>query len=119
MIHGEPKPMIKAGTLTTVDMETGEVVSQKRNAFSMLPPSPDVCQVCATDHAHDQPHNKESIYYQMQFHATHGRYPKWSDAMAHCAPEIRDQWCAGLIKFFSDRGMDVPEDLMDGKPTGR
>lgn len=31
--------------------------------FSLLPPRPDVCQECAVDHAADQPHNAQSLFY--------------------------------------------------------
>ena len=55
----------------------------------LLPPAPHLCQVCAVAHAVDQPHNRDSLYYQMAFRAEHGRWPTWDDAMAHCAEEVR------------------------------
>jgi hypothetical protein len=95
---GEPKKSFKVGTVQTVDVQTGEVVEERRNAFTLLPPGPGVCPVCATDHGHDQPHNKQSIYYQIAFQAAHGRYPTWSEAMSHCPPAVRAAWEAELRK---------------------
>lgn len=58
----------------------------------LLPPNADVCPVCAVDHPDDQPHNAQSLYYQYRFFATHGRWPTWADAVAHCTPELREAW---------------------------
>ncbi len=119
MIHGEKRKPLKMGAVTTVDIATGEVVSERRNAGTLMPPRPDVCQECAVDHAHDEPHNQQSMYYQMGFHATHGRWPTWSDAMAHCTPEMQALWRRGLAAQFKKHALPVPDDLMDAKPPGR
>ena len=119
MIHGEKRKPLKIGTVQEIDIATGEVVSERRNAGTLMPPSPDVCQECAVDHPHDQPHNQQSVYYQMAFHATHGRWPTWSDAMAHSAPEVQALWRTGLIEQFKRHGQPMPDDLMDPKPAGR
>lgn len=103
----------KIGTVQVIDSQTGKVVSEKKNAMTMLPPRPDVCQVCAVDHAWDQPHNKQSLYYQYHFHAEHGRWPTWTDAMAHCTPEIQAAWRAGLIEQHKKHGLEIPADLLD------
>ena len=47
----------------------------KVNDFMLLPPAKDVCQECAVKHAPEEPHNKDSLYYQVKFHKEHGRYP--------------------------------------------
>jgi len=107
----------KIGTMQVLDAQTGDVISEQRNAFTMLPPSGDVCQACGTDHAWNQPHNQQSLCYQMQFHATHGRYPTWSDAMAHCAPETQAPWRTHLVEGMRAMGMQVPLDLLDVGPT--
>ncbi len=119
MIHGEPRKPMKIGTVQTVDIESGEVVETKRNAMTMLPCGPDVCQTCATDHRHDEPHNRDSLYYQMTFHATHGRWPLWSDSMAHCTPEVQALWRKALARHFESRGLEIPEDIRDDKTGGR
>jgi hypothetical protein len=100
-------------------MNTGEVLTTQHNAMTLLPPSPDVCQECATDHAWDQPHNQQSLYYKMRFHGTHGRYPTWSDAMAHCTEEVKASWRAELVRMMQEHGMEIPEDLRQEKPSGR
>lgn len=118
-IDGERRKPPKTGTAYTVSLETGDIVDVKRNAMTMLPPSPDRCQECAANHQWDEPHNQQSLYYQMAFHATHGRYPTWTDAMAHCAPSVQAKWRTGLIEFMRKHDMPIPEDLLDTKPTGR
>ena len=60
--------------------------------FELLPASPDKCQECAVDHQPDEPHNKDSLFYQVKFHMKHGRYPEWADAVSHCTPEVQAAW---------------------------
>ncbi|PNU02495.1 hypothetical protein [Novosphingobium guangzhouense] len=69
----------------------------------VLPPHPDKCQVCASDHEPELPHNAQSIYYQMTFNMEHGRGPTWLDAMEHCTEEMRALWRDALM----ERGVDV------------
>ena len=71
-----------------------EVVEVRRNAGTLLPPPPGTCPECAVDHPHDHPHDRDSPCYGMAFHATHGRPPTWTDAMAHCPPAVRAAWRA-------------------------
>jgi len=110
---------LKIGTMKTVDMATGEVLSEKQNAFTMLPPRPDVCQVCAVKHDHDQPHNQQSIYYRIAFHAKHGRFPTWTDAMQHCTPEVQKEWRVKLVALMREKGVKVPKDLQEGREVRR
>ena len=60
--------------------------------MTLLPPRPDVCQECASDHLPDEAHNQTSLYYQYAFRGKHGRWPKWSDAIAHLEPALRAVW---------------------------
>lgn len=62
----------------------------------LLPPAPGLCPVCAVKHEADDPHNRDSLFYQMRFHGTHGRWPGWADAIAHCSEPMRTAWIAGL-----------------------
>jgi hypothetical protein len=95
--EADSKPIPKrVGKVQTINVQTGEVTEERPLAFTLASPPPDVCQECAVDHAHDQPHNAQSLYYQMRFHAEHGRHPTWADAVAHCAPEVRAAWEAEL-----------------------
>lgn len=57
---------------------------------------PGKCQECATEHTPDFPHNAQSMAYQYDFYGKHGRWPTWGDAMAHCTPEMQEQWKEGL-----------------------
>lgn len=105
--------------MQTIDVETGQVVAEKKNAMTLLGPPPDVCQVCAVDHQHDQPHNQQSLHYQYHFYSEHGRWPTWSDAMAHCTEDTKAQWRKHLIDVHQEHGLSVPADLMEQKPIGR
>ena len=117
MIHGKKRLPIKIGKVQTINMDTGEVVSEKQNAMTMLPPAGDVCQECAVDHPHDQPHNQQSLHYQYHFYGTHGRFPTWTDAMAHCTPEVQAQWREYLVAMMRQNGLTVPLDLLEVSPA--
>lgn len=118
LFDGGPQPHpLKAGKLAVIDLDTGGVIEERRNAMTLLPPGPGVCPVCAVDHAHDAPHNQQSLYYRMAFAFTHGRAPTWSDAMAHCAPDVRAVWRRELVKSMRAHGLDVPPDLLDDVPA--
>jgi len=64
--------------------------------FSLMPPRPGACQVCATTHDPAFPHNRDSLYYQTAFKLKHNRYPTWADAMAHCTEEMKAEWTLHL-----------------------
>ncbi len=118
-IGGQKAKPKKLGTVQTVDLSTGEVTSEKKNAMTLLPPSADKCQECAVDHAHDQPHNQQSLYWQYHFFSMHGRWPTWTDAMQHCTPEVKALWRQELIVIHKKNGLTIPDDLLDDKPVGR
>lgn len=59
---------------------------------------PGQCAECAVIHRPDEPHNQQSLFYQYSFMETHGRWPTWADAMAHCAPDVKDRWVSELAK---------------------
>lgn len=107
----------KIGTMKEVDAATGEIVREKKNAFTMLPPPPDKCQECASEHNYNEPHNQQSLYYQYRFYGTHGRFPTWSDAMSHCTPEVKALWRQKLVEMLTKNGLPVPDDLK-GAPEG-
>ena len=60
--------------------------------FTLLPPARDVCQECAVKHKPEDPHDANSLYYQLVFYRKHGRYPTWEDALQHCPEAIKDAW---------------------------
>lgn len=63
----------------------------------LLPPAPHKCPICAVAHLPQDPHDRGSLYYQMQFFRKHGRYPTWADAMAHCDEETKQAWRNELL----------------------
>ena len=66
------------------------------NDMTLLPPAKDVCQECAVKHDPEQPHNRDSLFYQCKFYQQYNRWPTWTDAMAHCSPEIQAYWSDAL-----------------------
>jgi hypothetical protein len=106
----EKRPM-RLGRMQVIDMETGEVIEEKANAMTLLPAREGTCPECGTDHPHADPHNQQSLFYQYRFYATHGRWPTWTDAMAHCPDAVRAAWREHLVAEMRSRGMKVPPDL--------
>ncbi len=74
----------------------------------LLPPQSDRCPVCAGDHPQDYPHNRDSLYYQMAFRAQRGRWPTWDDAMAHCSPDMQEDWRSALHGMAEEAGDATP-----------
>lgn len=66
--------------------------------WTLLPPAKGLCQCCAVDHAEDQPHNQQSLFWQTWFNLKHGRAPTWADAMAHCPDKVKQRWVEELAK---------------------
>ena len=67
--------------------------------LKLLPPKSDLCQECATKHSPNEPHNRNSLYYQIHFKIRHGRAPNWEDAIAHCDGKTKQFWREELIKL--------------------
>lgn len=63
----------------------------------MLPPSKGNCLVCARNHKADEPHDADSMYYQVKFTDAHGRAPTWYDACAHFDAE-KQELCIEVAK---------------------
>lgn len=114
-----PEHSRKIGTVKTIDAETGEVVSVKKNAFTMLPTKDGVCPECGTDHKYDMPHNVQSMVYQYRFYGTHGRWPTHTDSMQHCTDEMKSQWREAVIETLKKIGKPIPDDLLEQKPAGK
>lgn len=60
--------------------------------MTLLPAAPGTCRFCAVAHRPTDPHNRESLFYQVRFHQAHGRWPRWSDALAHCGDRTTWHW---------------------------
>lgn len=83
--------------MQTVDMRTGEVTEGTADWHFAKPDTRDgKCPECAVKHEPDQPHNAQSLAYQYDFRARHGRWPTWADAIAHCSPEVQAAWKRAL-----------------------
>lgn len=67
------------------------------------------CPECAVDHDPSAPHNQQSLAYQYDFYGKHGRWPEWSDAMAHCTDEVKQLW----IKALAEKGVIVEQSPTD------
>lgn len=104
-------PLCKVGDVVSVDIETGEETPIEGAGLQLLPNAPGTCDWCAVDHPPDQPHNQQSLYYQMKFHAIKGRWPTWTDAMKHCTAEMKAEWRKHLREKMIEVGMAIPEDL--------
>jgi hypothetical protein len=104
-------PLCKVGDVVSVDLETGEETPIEGAGLQMLPNAPGTCDWCAVAHDHRMPHNQQSLYYQMKFHAIKGRWPTWTDAMEHCSEEMKREWRRRLIALLRQKGMTIPEDL--------
>ncbi|TMO87649.1 hypothetical protein [Pseudoalteromonas ruthenica] len=72
------------------------VKTKKLTTANLLPPPADKCQQCGVKHDSDQPHNRDSMFYQVRFKLEHERNPTWSDAIAHCSPAVIEQWVKAL-----------------------
>ena len=82
---GDPRPKEATWTLMPIDTRNGG------------------CSQCGIVHEPDQPHDNQSLPYQYSFYAEHDRWPTWADAMAHCTPEVQEQWTTAL----RSRGVEV------------
>jgi hypothetical protein len=68
--------------------------------FKLLPPQlkDGQCPECAVVHEPSEPHNQQSLFWQYNFMEKNGRWPTWSDALAHCSPEMRALWVEALAE---------------------
>ncbi len=92
-------------------------MTENAEGFTLLGPGPGKCPTCAGEHAADQPHNQQSLFYQYRFLGDRGRWPTWKDAISHCAPEVREQW----EKILRDMGewSEPDSEVPDVLPTPR
>ena len=74
-------------------------------------PGPGACKKCATIHKADQPHDRDSLYYQNWFRRRYKRFPTWADAMAHCSEETK----AAFTTTLARRGIIIEKGGDDGQ----
>lgn len=71
--------------------------------IKVLPPLPGACRLCAARHSADQPHERDSLYYQVRFYQKFRRFPTWEDAMNHCSEEVK----AAFRRQLTARGIEL------------
>lgn len=69
-----------------------------------------VCPECGCVHHPNDAHSRYSDVYQLNFLVTHGRFPRWADAIAHCPPEIKAWWERELLGMRVDPGEFASEE---------
>ena len=72
------------------------MTDESKGGWSLMPPPPGTCELCAVAHEPEAPHNAQSLFYQYRFFGTHGRWPTWADAVSHCEPTIAAMWRTAL-----------------------
>ena len=66
--------------------------NQNKPKMFLMPAAPGTCPECATAHDPEQPHNQQSLFYQVKFQMDNNHSPTWADAMSHCSDEIKADW---------------------------
>lgn len=69
------------------------------------------CTECRTCHEANEPHDRDSLHYQISFRLEHGRLPTWTDAMSHCDPALRLIFRIILREVVLAKGLPIPPDL--------
>jgi hypothetical protein len=87
----------KAGELRPKLIQIGKSDRPDGGGVFMLGTPPGTCEMCATAHKPEEPHNQQSLPWQYQFANKHGRWPTWADAIAHCPPEAQAKYKAFLV----------------------
>lgn len=64
--------------------------------WTLLPPAPDACQVCAGRHAPEEPHNPQSLYWATARSMQGLPSPTWEDALEHVDDGMHAHWRAAL-----------------------
>jgi hypothetical protein len=67
-----------------------------------------LCRECAWHHKPQEPHNAESIIFQLNFIDEHGRVPSWNDALAHCDDKTKRTWIAAIADWYPDPDAPMP-----------
>jgi len=73
-----------------------EFIEIPASSMSILPPRPDVCQVCAAEHAPGEPHTPNSLYWQTRRNMEGLPLATWEDALVDCTEPVRESWITAL-----------------------
>lgn len=70
--------------------------STKTMGLVLLTAAKGTCPECGVLHLDVEPHDQQSMHYQIDFFSKHGRWPTWNDALAHCDEETKRAWSIEL-----------------------
>lgn len=108
--QGNEARVVRLAPTSGVFTRENKNMTEPETSWQLLPPSPEYCQVCAVKHPPEQPHDRQSLFYQTKFNLEHGRAPTWADAMSHCAEPVKEAWQREL----KDSGhWDEPAEVCD------
>ena len=79
-----------------------------KNEVRILPLSRWKCPICADRHTEKEPHNRNSLYFQMRFFQDHRCSPTWGDCLSGLSPLMKAYWRMEMKK----KGVR-PEELND------
>ena len=65
-------------------------------------PAIGTCRECGVKHKDYEPHNKDSLFYQIKFKVEHGRWPTWEDACSHLPDDIRDDCLKAILAAIEE-----------------
>lgn len=77
-------------------------------------PRDGACPVCGDLHDPGEPHQANSLLYQHRFRKRHGRYPRWTDAMAGCGEKVRERWRKKLLRHGIRVDIEEEDTMTDG-----
>lgn len=80
----------------------------------IFPMMEDSCPECGAVHDAKLPHYCGSVYYQMRFTQKTGKWPVWSDAMAHCSRKVQDEFTS----YLRESGVPDEEIFRNGRKEG-
>lgn len=92
---------------------SGPVVEHR--TMMLMPAAPGTCPMCAVKHKPADPHNQQSMFYQMRFKMAHGRWPTWADAVAHCPSSVQVMWEMELRRMSA---WSAPDGVPVSEPGG-
>lgn len=87
-----PQPLVKRAEVAPCAMSSCGLRKEPGQPWTLLPPPPGTCPLCARSHKPEEPHDAQMLHYQYRFYFTYGRWPTWADAVAHCNDKTRAYW---------------------------
>ena len=82
-----------------------------KDEIRILPLTRWTCPLCADRHTDKEPHNRNSLYYQMRFFQDHKRLPTWGDTIADCSQFRKAYW----KMVMKNKGVKISEIVTDDR----